>query len=179
MSKLMTGRERVLAVLAHEQPDRVPFDLAGTRDTTLVVEGYERLKAHFGIDAPTELCNRMMRVAKLGFHSCGSIASVIDDLIEIGVDVLNPIQVTAAGMGPVTLKQKYGNRLAFWGAMDTQNVLPKGSVDDVRRMVEKRIGQLGEGGGYILASCHNIQSDVPVENVLAMFEHARNYRPTP
>ncbi|MCK5878812.1 MAG: hypothetical protein KAH24_03470, partial [Holophagae bacterium] len=119
-----------------------------------------------------------MTSAKIGFHSCGSVVSVVDDLIEIGVDVLNPIQVTAAGMDPLTLKKKYGDRLAFWGAMDTQHVLPNGSVGDVQRMVEERIGQLGEGGGYILSSCHNIQPDVPTENVLAMFEHARTYRPT-
>ena len=374
----MTGRERVLAALAHEQPDRVPLDLAGTRDTTIVVEEYERLKAHFAIDTPTRLCNRMMRVAevdesilkaldidmravfpgapdqsvaydlgpdryrdmwgverirpegsyyydqtkfplagmesasdlsaytwpdptdpgftrglrerldwirentdaaailtlpapfvhitqylrgfedwfidfaintkfldalfdlvleitmeialrelelvghdvdivfcaddlgsqdgllvspdhyrkyikprhkkyfdqirsmtsaKIGFHSCGSVVSVIDDLIEIGVDVLNPIQVTATGMDPLTLKKKYGDRLAFWGAMDTQYVLPNGNIADVQRMVEERIKQLGEGGGYILSSCHNIQPDVPTENILAMFEHARTYSP--
>ena len=374
----MTGRERILAALAHEQPDRVPIDLAGTRDTTLVAEGYGRLKEHFNVDAPIKLCNRMMRVAevdesilkaldidtravfpgapdqsaacdlgynryrdmwgvervrpegsyyydqtefplsgmesasdinthtwpdptdpgytrglrerldwirgntdaaailtlpapfvhitqylrgfedwfidfaantkfldalfdrvleitmeiarrelelvgqevdivfcaddlgsqdgllvspdhyrrhikprhkkyfdqirsmtsaKIGFHSCGSVVDVIDDLIEIGVDVLNPIQVTAVGMDPLTLKKKYGDRLAFWGAMDTQHVLPNGTVGDVRCMVEERIEQMGKDGGYILSSCHNIQPDVPTDNVLAMFEHARTYRP--
>ena len=119
-----------------------------------------------------------MTDAKLLFHSCGSVASVLDDFVEIGVDILNPVQVTAAGMDPVELKKKYRGRLAFWGAMDTQNVLPRGSVDDVKRMVEERIEQLGDGGGYVLASCHNIQPDVPLENILAMFEHAREYVPS-
>lgn len=116
--------------------------------------------------------------AKVLFHSCGSVAVVIDDLIEIGVDVLNPVQVTAAGMDPVDLKKKYRGRMAFWGAMDTQKILPSGSAGDVRRMVEERIEQMGEGGGYVLSSCHNIQPDVPLENILAMFQHARKYVPS-
>ena len=375
----MTHRERVRAAISHQQPDRVPIDLAGTRDSSIVVEGYERLKKHFGVRDQNRLCSKMMRVvdvhetilqrldidtrsifsgalapdtaaldaedsyvdawgvervkpagcfyyeqqqfplsgntsvsdiarhpwpdpddpqlteglkeraswirahtdcatiltlpapfvhlsqylrgfedwyrdfllnttvldalsdavieitmrmarnilaevgdqadvvicaddlgaqnglqvshehylrhirarhekyfrqihemtdARLLFHSCGSVAAAIDDFIETGVDVLNPVQVTAAGMDPVELKKKYGGRLAFWGAMDTQGVLPRGSVGDVRRMVEERIEQLGAGGGYVLSSCHNIQPDVPLANILAMFEHAREYVPS-
>lgn len=116
--------------------------------------------------------------AKLLFHSCGSLVDILDDLVEIGVDAINPVQVTARGMDPVELKRKYRGRLAFWGAMDTQHILPHGTIGDVKRMVEERIEQLGEGGGYILASCHNLQPDVPTENILAMFEHAREYRPS-
>ena len=116
--------------------------------------------------------------AKLVFHSCGSVVDVIDDFIEIGVDVLNPVQVSAAGMNPAELKKKYKSRLAFWGAMDNENILPTGTVNDVKRMVEERIEQMGEGGGYVLSSCHNIQPDVPIENILVMFEHARQYVPS-
>jgi uroporphyrinogen decarboxylase len=116
--------------------------------------------------------------AKLLFHSCGSLAAVIPDLIDIGVDILNPVQVTAAGMDPVELKRRYGARLTFWGAMDTQQVLPRGTVAEVRRMGEERIEQLGERGGFVLAACHNLQPDVPLENVLAMFRHARDYAPS-
>ncbi|MEK7415189.1 MAG: uroporphyrinogen decarboxylase family protein [Planctomycetota bacterium] len=116
--------------------------------------------------------------AKLVLHTCGSVVSIIDDLIEIGVDGLNPVQVTTAGMDPVTLKQRFGKRMVFWGAMDTQGILPHGSTQDVRRMVEERIEQMGEGGGYILAPCHNLQPDVPVDNVRAMYEHAREYVPS-
>ena len=68
--------------------------------------------------------------------------------------------------------------MLFWGAMDTQSVLPHGSVSDVKRMVEQRVEELGEGGGYIVAPCHNIQPDVPVENIMAMYEHAREYVPS-
>lgn len=375
----MTHRQRVLAALSHEQPDKVPIDLCGTVNSSIVVEGYERLKRHFGIEAETEICHRMMRVvdvderilrqldidtrpvflggkitgggrdleleryrdiwgvervkpghsyyydqrnfplageikisditnypwpdpddpaivhglkervkwirentdcavilnlvppfvhlsqyirgfeewycdlilntkviealfdavlevtlqmaknmlkevgqevdvnmcsddlgaqnglqishdhylryvkqrharyfqqihdlsgAKLLFHSCGSVVSIIDDLIEIGIDALNPVQVSAAGMDPVELKKKYRGRMAFWGAIDSQKTLPRGSVDDVKKMVEERIEQMGEGGGYVLSAVHNIQPDVPLENILAMFQHAREYVPS-
>ena len=116
--------------------------------------------------------------AKLLLHSCGSIIDILDDLIGIGVDIINPVQVTAYGMDPKQLKKRFGKRIAFWGAMDTQCVLPKGTVGDVKRMVEERIEQLGGDGGYVLSSCHNIQPDVPIENIIAMFQHAREYVPS-
>jgi uroporphyrinogen decarboxylase len=116
--------------------------------------------------------------AKFLFHSCGSVVRILDDLIDIGVDALNPVQVSAKGMDPGELKKTYRNRLAFWGAIDTQHVLPYGSVEDVKNEVERRIEQLGEGGGFVLAAVHNIQPDVPVENIRAMFRHAREYVPS-
>ena len=116
--------------------------------------------------------------APLVMHCCGSVVSIIEDLIEIGVQCLNPVQTTAAGMDPAELKRRFRGRMAFWGAMDTQAVLPRGTVQDVRRMVEERIEQMGEGGGYVLAPCHNLQPDVPIENILAMYEHAREYVPS-
>lgn len=378
MGTLMTSRERVLAAVSHQQPDLIPIDLGGTRDSSIVVEGYQKLKDHFGVSDNNILCDRMMRVvkvderilkeldidtravwpgsptkfgedlgprrykdgwgvervhpegsyyfdqisfplagqitisdivnypwpdpddsglyrglkeqvqrirettdcaailtipapfvhisqylrgfsdwycdfvlnttllealfdsvleitmqiakrelqevgrdvdvvicaddlgaqqgtqiskedyrkyvkprharyfqqvhdlsqAKLLFHTCGSVATIIEDLIDIGVDILNPVQVTAAGMDPSDLKKKYGKRIAFWGAMDNHTILPRGSVNDVKRMVEERIEQMGENGGYVLSSCHNIQPDVPIENILAMFRHAREYTPS-
>jgi len=377
----MTGRQRVLAALSHRQPDKVPLDLGGTRDSTLVVEAYERLKELFGVAEKTRLCERMMRVvqvdeailaaldidtravfpagptkgrglaAKLGpnafrdiwgvervqppgsfyydqtnaplagritvsdvvnypwpdpddpgylrglkdraawirentqaasilalpppfihltqylrgfqdwymdfvlntqvlealfeavfevtlrmaenelrevgqevdvvmfeddlgaqnglqispeqfarhvkprfgkyldrirdlspakvlFHSCGSVAAILEDLIELGIHALNPVQTSAAGMEPAALKEKCRGRLALWGAMDNINVLPNGGPAEVRRMVEERIEQLGQGGGYVLSSCHNIQPNVPAENVAVMFRHAREYAPS-
>ena len=377
--KQMTSRERVLTALSHRQPDRVPIDLGGTRNSSMVVEGYERLKAHFGVRSPTRLTDRMMRIvdvdeqiqralhidtrgafpgvpvksqhlelgpaayrdmwgvervqpegsyyydlrrsplageisaaqilaypwpdpddagfvaglgerihwireqtdcpvilnvssafvhisqylrgfedwfcdfvldarrlellfdavldvtlqitqnqlravgkdvdivfcsddlgtqtglqvshehylryikprhrrffravhdltpAKLIFHSCGSVASILDDLIEIGVDGLNPVQPTAAGMDPAELKRRYRGRLAFWGGTENQCILPRGSAADVKRMVGELIEAMGEGGGYVFSSCHNLQPDVPQENLLAMFDHARSYVPS-
>lgn len=116
--------------------------------------------------------------AKLLFHSCGSVSSVIEDFIEIGVEVLNPVQVSARDMDPAMLKKRFKGRMAFWGGIDSQQILPRGSVEEVMRAVEKNVEELGEGGGYVLSAVHNIQPDVPVENVLAMFAHAREYIPS-
>ncbi len=116
--------------------------------------------------------------AKVFFHTCGAVADILDDLIDIGVDVLHPVQVTAAGMDPLSLKKRYSGRLAFWGAIDTQHLLPHGTVADVKAEVERMIETLGAGGGYILGAVHNIQPDVPLENILAMYTHAREYQPS-
>jgi uroporphyrinogen decarboxylase len=116
-----------------------------------------------------------MSSAKVLFHTCGSVIDIIDDLIEIGVDGIHPVQVTAAGMEPRKLKEKYGDRLVFWGGIDTQYVLPRGNVNEVKAEVEKRIEELGENGGYILGAVHNIQSDVPLDNILAMYQYGRDY----
>jgi len=107
--------------------------------------------------------------AKLYYHSCGSVIPLIDDLIEIGVDALNPIQVSARGMDTAELKRRFGNRIAFWGAIDSQKTLPFGSADAVRAEVRQRISDLAPGGGYILAGVHNLQPDIPPENIVAMY----------
>ena len=113
--------------------------------------------------------------AKIYYHSCGSIGMLLDDLIEAGVDILNPVQVSATNMETDKLKQRYGKRLSFWGAIDTFHVLPKGSPQDVAREVKKRIKDLAPGGGYVVGPVHNIQSDVPPENIIAMYETALKY----
>jgi uroporphyrinogen decarboxylase len=111
--------------------------------------------------------------AKVFYHSCGSIYALINDLIEIGVDLLNPVQVSAKDMGDTArLKREFGSRLSFCGGVDTQHVLPHGTPDDVRREVRRRIGDLGPGGGYVVAAVHAIQPDVPPENVCALYEEA-------
>ena len=114
-----------------------------------------------------------MSPARVLFHTCGSVVDILDDLVEIGVDVLHPVQVSAAGMDPAQLKKRWGEKLVFWGAIDTQRVLPYGSVQDVKTEVERRIEELGPGGGYVLGAVHNIQPDVPTKNLLAMYHHAR------
>ena len=111
--------------------------------------------------------------AKIFYHSDGNIFPLIGDLIDIGVDLLNPVQVSAGQMGDTArLKKMYGEHLSFCGAIDSQEVLPYGTPDDVRREVRRRIADLAPGGGYILASVHCIQPDVPPENVIAMFDEA-------
>jgi uroporphyrinogen decarboxylase len=113
--------------------------------------------------------------AKVYHHSCGSIVNLLDDMIEIGIEILNPVQCTAVGMESDRLKKRFGDKLTFWGAIDTFQVLPHGSVSDVKKEVAKRITDLGPGGGYVLASVHNMQLDVPPENIVAMFETAMNF----
>ncbi|MHB9131987.1 MAG: uroporphyrinogen decarboxylase family protein [Armatimonadota bacterium] len=105
-------------------------------------------------------------------HSCGAIFDIIPDLIDCGVQVLNPIQVTATGMDPYRLKQTYGNHLAFHGAIDIQQTLPNGTPDEVRAEVRHRVRQLGPNG-YILGSSHALQSDIPPANIVAMYEEIR------
>lgn len=111
-----------------------------------------------------ELCS-----SKILFHNCGAIADIIPDLIEIGVDALNPFQVTAKGMAPNFLKQKYHGKMVFWGGIDTQRLLPYGSPQEVTGEVARISEIMAKDGGYVLAAVHNIQGDVPPENVLALF----------
>lgn len=111
---------------------------------------------------------------KIFIHSCGAIYNLIPDLIEAGFDVLNPVQVSATGMDAKRLKSEFGKGLVFWGGgVDTQKTLPFGTPEEVYREVRERIDIFNEGGGYVFNSIHNIQSDVKVENILAMF-HAVN-----
>lgn len=113
--------------------------------------------------------------AKVFLHSCGSISGILEDLIDAGVDVINPVQPLAKDMDSYSLKKRFGDRIVFHGGIDIQHVLPYGSVEDVREEVKHRIRALAPGGGYILAPAHNIQDDVPPENVIAMFEAAHQY----
>jgi len=109
--------------------------------------------------------------AKVFFHSDGDIFNLIEDFIEIGVDILNPIQTSAGKMSDLSmLKEKYGDRIVFCGGIDTQNILPFGTPADVKKEVRRVSKILGEGGGYILASVHTIMNDVPAENILAMVQ---------
>jgi len=113
--------------------------------------------------------------AKVFYHTCGSVYEIMEDLIEIGVDILNPLQHSAKGMDCAVLKKKYGDRISFWGAVDTQHVLPKGDPEDVRCEVAKRIDTLAPGGGYVLNAVHNIQPDVPPENICEMYDFGKVY----
>jgi len=111
--------------------------------------------------------------ARIFFHSDGDVFPLLDDLVEIGVQVLNPIQTTAGRMANLQeLKQRYGERLVFCGAIDTQRVLPFGTVDEVRAEVKRDIEILGAGGGYLLSSVHTIPNETPPENILAMVDAA-------
>ncbi len=110
-------------------------------------------------------------------HSDGSLYDIIPDLIEIGVDILNPVQVNAAKMDSAKLKREFGNSISFWGGgVDTQNVLGKATPGEVKSEVKKRIDDLAPGGGYIFAAIHNVQADVSPKNFMAMWETFQEHK---
>ena len=114
--------------------------------------------------------------AKVFFHTDGDVFDLLDDFVEIGVDILNPVQSGSGKLGNLAeVKRRYGTRLSFCGAIDTQRVLPSGSPDDVRAEVRRAIATLAPGGGYLLAAVHTIMNEVPPENVLAMVDAAVEY----
>lgn len=110
------------------------------------------------------------------YHTCGAVKPLIPFLIEEGVDILNPVQVNALDMDTKELKKEFGKDMTFWGGgMDTQKILPFGTPEQVREEVKRRIDDLAPGGGFIFASVHNVQSDVPPENFIAMWETLQKY----
>lgn len=106
------------------------------------------------------------------YHSCGGIRPIIGDLIEIGVDILNPIQTAAAGMVPEEIKREFGDRITLNGGIDTQELLPTASPEVVHAETQRLIDELGSDGGFILAPSHVFQPDVPIDNVLAVYQAA-------
>jgi uroporphyrinogen decarboxylase len=109
--------------------------------------------------------------ARFFLHSCGAIRELIPDLIEIGVDCLNPVQVSAEGMDTAALKAEFGRELTFWGGtVDSQVTLARGTPEEVKAEAGRRIEELKPGGGFVIASIHNLQAQVPAENILAFWE---------
>ncbi len=114
--------------------------------------------------------------AKIFFHSCGAVRAIIPDLIEVGVDILNPVQVSATGMDSAELKREYGKDITFWGGgVDTQRVFGTGTPQEVREEVKRRVTDLMPGGGFIFNTVHNIQGNVPPENIMAMWDALQEY----
>jgi uroporphyrinogen decarboxylase len=110
---------------------------------------------------------------RVAHHSCGSIKPIIPDLIECGLDVLNPVQPDVRDMDRRELKRQFGDRLCFHGSISIQQTLPFGTPDDVHREVQERFDTLGPGGGFIFCTAHNIQADTPTENIVALFDAYR------
>jgi uroporphyrinogen decarboxylase len=113
--------------------------------------------------------------SKVAHHSCGSIKPIIPDLIDCGLDILNPIQPDVDDMDRKELKRRFGDRLCFHGSISIQRTLPFGTPDDVRNEVRERFESLGPGGGFIFCTAHNIQADTPTENVVALFDAYRAF----
>ncbi|MCK4418407.1 hypothetical protein KAV79_01225, partial [Candidatus Aerophobetes bacterium] len=110
---------------------------------------------------------------KIAYHSCGNCEAVLDEMHEIGLNVINPIQPGA--MDPVHIKKRYGKKLALWGTLDEQNILPFGTLDEVKAEVKRLMKNCAPGGGFVLAPAHNIQADTSVENILAFYKAAKEY----
>ena len=114
--------------------------------------------------------------AKIWYHTCGNCIEYIDDLLDNGVDILNPVQISAAGMDPAMLKERFGRKVVFWGgSIDAQHVLPSASPDRVREDVRRHLEIFKPGGGYVFNNCHNIQVGVPPENIVALYDAALAY----
>lgn len=111
---------------------------------------------------------------KTFFHTCGSIVDFLDDFVNAGVDILNPVQISAAGMDPDFLKKNYGDKFVFWGGgVDTQKTLPFGTPENIKEEVESNMLTFGKGGGFVFNTVHNIQPSVPIDNLVTMFETVR------
>jgi len=126
-----------------------------------------------GFQAMVDLAKR--RGYKVAHHSCGSIKPIIPDLIDCGLDILNPVQPDVHDMDRAELKREFGDRLSFHGSISIQRTLPFGTPEDVRSEVRERCATLGRGGGFIFCTAHNIQADTPLENVEALFEAYRQF----
>ena len=152
------------------------MDDYGTQSSQLISPRMFRrqLKPHLKVlfDRVRQLAPRV----KLFFHSCGNVRPLIPDFIEVGVEILNPVHIRATGMEPSALKRDFGDALVFWGGgIDTQGVLPAGTPQAVKDDVRRNIEALAPGGGYVFTPVHNIQPDVPPQNIVAMWEALQEY----
>ncbi len=152
----------------------VEADDYGTQQSMLISPAmYRRLLKPLQAEL-FKVIRKRLRDGFIFFHSCGNVRPLIPDFIEIGADVLNPVHVTAAGMEPTGLKRDFGRDISFWGGgVDTQGILPHGTPKQVREDVKRNVSALAPGGGYVFNTVHNIQPDVPPENIVAMWEALR------
>jgi uroporphyrinogen decarboxylase len=168
--------EMALPSLAHLVDVVAEFDDYGTQTSQLISPRMFRQQLKPRLKVLFERIGQLAPTAKRFFHSCGNVRPIVPDLIEIGVEILNPVHVRATGMEPVALKRDFGAELVFWGgSVDTQGVLPHGTPQEVKEEVRRNIEALAPGGGYVFGPVHNIQADVPPENMLAMWEALRAY----
>jgi len=168
--------ETVLAEVG-ELVDVVTYaDDYGTQTSQLISPAMFRKQIKPKVAVLFETLKKLAPKARRFFHSDGNVRPLLPDFIELGVDILNPVQFTAAGMDLKTLKKDFGRDLVFWGgAVDTQGVLPHGSPAEVRDQVRRNLEILAPGGGYVFNTIHNVQADVPPANFMALWETLREY----
>lgn len=119
---------------------------------------------------------RSLSNSKIWYHTCGAVKEYIPELLDNGIDIINPVQIGLPGMEPLELKRAFGDRIVFWGGgIDAQHILPFGSPEDVRKAVKQNVGIFKQGGGYVFNNVHNIQAGVPPENIVALFDAAYEY----
>jgi uroporphyrinogen decarboxylase len=190
MEDLMLAPERACAVMDHVLSyliERTRCILEAGRGLIDMIEYNDDVGSQRGLLISPDMWRefvrpRMARLVamcksygvKMRYHSCGGIRPIIPDLIDVGIDVLNPIQTLAAGMEPAALKRDFGDGLTLNGGIDTQELLPHATPDEVRRQTRWLIDILGRDGGFILAPSHVYQPDVPIENIVAVYETARS-----
>ena len=173
--RMLDAAEAFAIRVSQEACDRFPLDWLWTGDD---VAGQQAM-----VMSPAcwreKIRDRLARIFDVGksrdlwvaYHCCGALRPIIPDLIEIGLDVLNPIQCNCPGMDPGELKREFGRDLAFMGGVDTQGLLPNGTADEVRRGTERLVETMtADGGGFILAASHTVPPEAPLENVFAMYE---------
>jgi uroporphyrinogen decarboxylase len=139
------------------------------------IEVYEKL-FH---DARKQMCSYVHENTTMHtfLHSCGSIYQYIPDLIEEGIEIINPVQTNCRDMEPDRLKKEFGKDITFWGgSMDPREIFSRGTPEEVREETERRLDILAPGGGFVVNNIHNIMPDVPPENILAFYETAKNYK---
>ena len=164
-------------LLAEEACERFPLDWLWTGDD-VAGQGGMMMEPIMWREQIRPQLQRLFDISKSAglwhaHHCCGAMRPIIPDLIEMGLDVLNPIQSNCPGMDPLDLKRDFGEHIAFMGGVDTVGVLPNGTVDDVRRATARLLeGMTADGGGYILAASHTIPPETPDENIFAMYAEA-------
>jgi uroporphyrinogen decarboxylase len=175
----LEGLDKVLpAIDGYVQIIQMGDDLGSQTAAQISPEMYRR----FFKPRHAEIYRRIKEQSSLAvfLHSCGSIEELLPDLIDVGVDIINPVQTSAARMDPAHLKREYGKDLVFWGGgCDTQVVLPTGTPDEIDAHVRDRIRTFGPGGGFVFATVHNIMANVPPENVVALYDAVKRYRDYP
>lgn len=151
-------------------------DLATQNSLLCSVELYEKMVHPYHKQLFQFIKKKAKNKVYIFYHTCGAVKPLIPYLIEEGVDILNPVQVNAKDMDTKELKKEFGEDITFWGGgIDTQRILPFGTVDEIKDEVKRRIDDLAPGGGFVFATVHNVQSDVPPENFMAMWETLQEY----
>ncbi len=154
----------------------VEADDYGTQESQLISPDHFRQTFKPHINRVLQFIRGKSPKSFLFFHSCGNVRPIIPDFIEMGVDILNPLHISAQGMDPVTLKKDFGKNITFWGGgVETQNILPNGTPQQVADDVKRNIDALAPGGGFVFNTIHNIQAEIPPENIIAMWKTLKEY----